>query len=479
MVSGIEQITTTTLTKVKRNDIELPVPEPLPEPQPQPEPLPVPLRPIIPFPDPVRPLTEPEPEPEPETQPIPSPNTPNAPPFAPPKAPPAEPVEVPDQPIVPLPLPTEPAQVPDIVPVPVPGVPPQTEPAIEPGIVPAPGPAPQPVPNPNPEPSPVPVPEPGTDPGVTPIPLPGIDPGVSPSPNPAPLPEGAFPIWPWRPPVPPPTNNIVPTPKNSHFPVSGGPPVTPGGARPSVPSTAAEVGRIEQKASSGLEKINAMLNFLDILNDAVGEGYYEGTTYRLQGICEELNDEGEQPVFSTPIPQATGIAAALARLDAIQELLQAHLRYKTPICTPEDEKPDLSGDFRTISFRSENYSPYGKNRLRKRLRYRSTSGTDLDGIIDHWANFTFVSGPWVVIHKGSSIGTPQVWAVNVDEGKRVIRHAFVEAGINPDAVGEWVVSRSSSARYGVSDVMTVDKTGGYYWITARDGTNGRPIVGRD
>ena len=491
VVSGIEQITTTTLTKVKRNDIELPIPEPLPDPEPQREPLPVPLRPIIPFPDPVRPLTEPEPEPEPETQPIPSPDTPNAPPFAPPKAPPAEPVEVPSVEPKPLPLPlplpgTVPETVPGTIPlpVPVPEIPPQTEPDPEPGIVPAPGPAPQPVPNPNPEPGPTPLPDvdPSTDPQETPIPtpipLPGIDPGVSPSPNPPTLPEGVFPIWPWRRPTPP-TNNIVPTtPPGNHYPIRGGPPVTPGGARPSVPAIAAETGRIEQKASSGLEKINAALGFLNLLLDAIGDGVEPGTIYNLKGVCEDVEEGEKQPEQTWIIPEATASAGTLMRLDYIAEMLQVHLNYKTPICAPENEKPNLEGDFRTISFRSENASPFGAARLRKRFRYRSTSGIDLDGIIDHWAGFTFVSGPWCVIHKGSFIGTPQVWAVTVDEGKRVIRHAFAEAGINPDAVGEWVVSRSSSARYGVSDVMTVDTTGGYYWITARDGSDGRPLVAR-
>jgi len=30
----------------------------------------------------------------------------------------------------------------------------------------------------------------------------------------------------------------------------------------------------------------------------------------------------------------------------------------------------------------------------------------------------------------------------------------------------------------VSDTMRVDTRGGYYWITSRDGSNGKPIVAK-
>ena len=479
--TGLAQKTTTVITKVKRNDIEQPIPEPLPDPQPLPEPLPVPFFPIVPFPEPVRPLTEPEPEPLPETQPIPSPNTPNAPPFAPPKALPAPPVEVPTEPIVPLPLPTEPAQVPDIVPLPVPEVPPQTEPAIEPEITPAPGPDPDPVPNPNPEPGPTPLPEvvPSPEPRETPIPTPAPLPGVSPSPNPLPLPEGAFPIWPWRPPAPP-ANNIVPrTPPGYHFPVRGEPPVTPGGARPSLPALTDEAGRLEQKSSSLMEKVGFMLGLLDALEDLLGDGVLPSVTYNLQGICEDVEEDAAQPSQSWIIPEMEKLDAIGQRLDYIAEMFQVHLGFKTPICTPQPEPIVVEGAMRTISFRSDETSPYGKSRLRKRFRYRSSSGLGLGEVVDHWRLFEWNAGPVCVIHAGSSCGTPQCWAADESEGKRVIRHAFAEAGIDPDQVGRWIVSGSDNARVGVSGQMRVDTTGGYYWITARDGSNGRPIVARD
>ncbi len=78
------------------------------------------------------------------------------------------------------------------------------------------------------------------------------------------------------------------------------------------------------------------------------------------------------------------------------------------------------------------------------------SGLGLDAIVDHWKDFTFESGPVVVGHVGSSWGNPQVWASSEEEGKRVIRHAGGEAGIDPDQTGEWKIGSSDSARYGVS-----------------------------
>ena len=160
------------------------------------------------------------------------------------------------------------------------------------------------------------------------------------------------------------------------------------------------------------------------------------------------------------------------RLDKIEELIE---QLKECACP---ETPVIEGEYRTISFRSDETSPYGKSRLRKRFKYRSQSGLDLGAVVDHWRDFTWQAGPITVSHFGSALGAPQVWAASIDEGKRVIRHAGREAGIDPDQVGKWGIGGSDNARYGVSDTMRVDTTGGYYWITARDGSNGRPIVAR-
>ena len=117
-------------------------------------------------------------------------------------------------------------------------------------------------------------------------------------------------------------------------------------------------------------------------------------------------------------------------------------------------------------------------RVAKRFRYRSESATELSGLVDHWAGFTWQAGPVCVQHSGSSVGTPQVWAASADEGKRVLRHAFGEAGVDPDQTGKWTVGGSNNARYGMPGTMRVRTTGGYYWITERLGASARPTVAR-
>ncbi len=196
--------------------------------------------------------------------------------------------------------------------------------------------------------------------------------------------------------------------------------------------------------------------------------------FTLVAPCDK-DDEGEPETFTVSFPLQSYSDRMLSWNVASARLLQQHLNWKTPTC---NERPKLEGDWRTISFRSEEMSPYGKSCLRKRFRYRSSSGLGLGEIVNYWKDFSFESGPVVVCHSGSSWGTPQVWAATADEGKRVIRHAAAEAGIDPDQVGRWTISGSDSARYGVSASMKVDTTGGYYWITSRDGSNQRPTVAR-
>ena len=198
------------------------------------------------------------------------------------------------------------------------------------------------------------------------------------------------------------------------------------------------------------------------------------STFVMVAPCEK-DAQGNNLEWEKTLPAEAGLPAISARLEALSEQMSQHLAWKTPIC---NERPTLEGDWRTISFRSDSTSPYGNARLRKRFRYRSISGLGLGEVVDHWKDFTFQSGPVVVCHSGSSWGTPQVWAATADEGKRVIRHAAGEAGIDPDQVGRWTISGSDSARYGVSDTMRIDTRGGFYWITSRDGSNGKPIVAK-
>jgi hypothetical protein len=200
-----------------------------------------------------------------------------------------------------------------------------------------------------------------------------------------------------------------------------------------------------------------------------------GNTYALNSVCE-LDEQGnpKTETVERTIPSLSPLPSIATRLDALVPLLQAQKDFKQPVCPPV--KPE--GEFRTIGFVSEEVSPNGKSCLRKRLRYRSKSGLGLDSVIDWWKDFQFNAGPVTVKHRGSSWGTITVWASSADEGKRVIRHAAGEAGIDADQTGRWEISGSSSSRLGMPGTMRVNQTGGYYWITARDGSDNRPLVGK-
>ena len=206
------------------------------------------------------------------------------------------------------------------------------------------------------------------------------------------------------------------------------------------------------------------------------ESPYQGITYELKSVCEKDADGNPvQVIVEAEVPTLYFNDAVLRRLDALVPLLQGQKDFKQPIC---NDRPKREGEWRTISFRSEKTSPFGKSRLRKRFRYLSLSGIGLDQLVSYWESFSFEAGPVIVSHIGASWGEPKVWAATADEGKRVIRHAAGEAGIDPDQVGEWQISGSRSTRLGMSGTMKIDTTGGYFWITERDGSDSRPIVAR-
>jgi hypothetical protein len=188
-----------------------------------------------------------------------------------------------------------------------------------------------------------------------------------------------------------------------------------------------------------------------------------------------INSNPPEDAITVDIPAGSRLESILYRSDALAVVDQGLKTLKQPIC---NERPVREGEWRTISFRSEETSPFGSGRLRKRFRYLSVSGFGLEQLVDYWAGFSFEAGPVIVSHIGASWGEPKVWASTADEGKRVIRHAGGEAGLDPDQVGQWQVSSSRNPRFGVSGTMNVDTTGGYFWITCRDGSSERPIVAK-
>ena len=194
--------------------------------------------------------------------------------------------------------------------------------------------------------------------------------------------------------------------------------------------------------------------------------------YKLIAPCE-VDSEGNPLEIEVQIPALPTNDALATRIEALIPILQGQKDFKQPICPPVKAE----GDLRTIGFISEETSPNGKSALRKRVRYRSVSGIGLNALIDYWKDFQFDAGPVIVKHLGSSWGTVTVWASSIAEGKRVIRHAAGEAGIDADQVGRWEISSSTSTRLAMPGTMKVNQSGGYYWITARDGSNNRPLVG--
>lgn len=194
--------------------------------------------------------------------------------------------------------------------------------------------------------------------------------------------------------------------------------------------------------------------------------------YVMTGVCEQVAQGEEQPEFLYGTPGGIFYEELGSRIDQLALMLQKHLELRTPICSGKSKE----GDFRTISFISDEYPPGGRNYLRKLFRYRSTSGVGLTGLVDHWKSFSWQAGPVCVQHKDAYWGSPQVWAATAEEGKRVIRHAAVEAGLDPDQAGRWIIGGSDNPRFGVSGTMRVNTSGGYYWITERLGSNARPLV---
>jgi hypothetical protein len=153
---------------------------------------------------------------------------------------------------------------------------------------------------------------------------------------------------------------------------------------------------------------------------------------------------------------------------AMMEIMQQHLDWKTPTCGG-NAKPTLEGQWVTTRWESIQKMAHSGRRLRKLFRYRTKSTRNLGQLSAYWADFSWQSGDVCVIHKGAWWGTPQVWAESEDEGKRVIRHAAAEAGLDPDQVGGWAVSSSRAPRYGMSGTMKVARFEGFPWIASRDG----------
>ena len=169
-----------------------------------------------------------------------------------------------------------------------------------------------------------------------------------------------------------------------------------------------------------------------------------------------------------------GILGLARRMDALAWMINNAAIIPYTECSKCG--PVLEGEWVTVRFESLENSPQGTRPLRKLFRYRSLSALDLGQKTAYWENFTWNAGAICVQHKGASWGTPQCWASNADEGKRVIRFAGLEAGIDPDTTGEWVISGSTDPRYGQPGSMRVAQVQGLEWVTSRQGPSGLPLL---
>ena len=203
--------------------------------------------------------------------------------------------------------------------------------------------------------------------------------------------------------------------------------------------------------------------------DAIGEmtaPSYEAGDFTLTAPCD-YTEEGDNVSYFFPFPKGNFQKRVIDHQMAILETLQYHLNSKTPTCT--NAKPPLEGEWVTTRWESLEKMDDSGRRLRKLFRYRTKSTRNLGQLSTYWKNFTWNSGAVIVWHEGAWWGTPKVWASTEAEGQRVIRFAAAEAGLDPDQVGQWRVSSSRAARYGMSGTMTIKEFKGYPWVARRDG----------
>jgi len=197
--------------------------------------------------------------------------------------------------------------------------------------------------------------------------------------------------------------------------------------------------------------------------------------YRLDVGCSyntETEDFDKKYFFDVDQTD-NGILGLAKRMDALA--LMINNAQLLPYTDCASNKPELEGDWVTINWISDEPSPDSRLRLRKRTRYRSKSDRDSKQLQQYFRDFVWLAGSACVRHEGAWWGSPQVWARDADEGKRVLRHLAGEAGLDPDQVGRWAVSSSRNPRFGQEAGMTVRYVDGMPWVSRRSGSNMLPM----
>ena len=384
------------------------------------------------------------------------------------------------------PLPAAPTQpdwdgspfpLPPLLPEPLPEVAPQPEqprplPPLTVPTIPSTEPTTEPTPGPGPSPTPTPAAPPATEPTRPVTPFPGWP--VQPRPDgTSTRPDGTLTPTPKPPPVKTPTGTHV----IDGFPMPGN------GPQPTPEGIAQELGRVEKKLARLIDtksdapgmprdRLGFLLDSLETVIDFF-RSITDGGEYEISSPCE-LDENGNRVVVKVPYPGALQSFGVLSnKIDAIAQLLQEHKNLKQPNCST---KPVLTGEWVTVNFQSDAASPGGERPLRKVLRYRDQTAAPLEDHLAHWESFAWDAGPVIVVSKNLSWGTPKVWAASAAEGKRVISHAALVAGVDlTDPKHEWVVTGSNDPRYGRTGRMRVDtRRGTFVRVTKRPGPSGLP-----
>jgi len=215
-----------------------------------------------------------------------------------------------------------------------------------------------------------------------------------------------------------------------------------------------------------------------VLGDLIGDAIQNAFTapipqyqYTMRAACN-YKEDGTFEDYTITLPEQPWETRVLAMQEMNLDFLQQHLLWKTPTCTGSG--PGIAGEPVTVNFVSDEYSPDGNDRIKKRFVYFDQTGAPLEDHVTHWKDFVWEAGSACVNLEGTLMGKCQVWASTVDEGKRVISHAAAIAGIDVND-GEWKSTSSRSARYGQPGTMRVARfSNGNYTVTKRPGPSGNP-----
>jgi hypothetical protein len=114
--------------------------------------------------------------------------------------------------------------------------------------------------------------------------------------------------------------------------------------------------------------------------------------------------------------------------------------------------------------------------LRKKLTYRDRTGRDAAFHAEHWKDFVWEAGPWIVAATGPW-GTMQVWAATQQEGRRVLAHAAVAGGWDLSQPGvQWNTCYATGGRNGKPGRMRVKRSPLGMEVTKRAGPSGFPSL---